>query len=149
MNSLASRVEWIKPNYQGGVVLIIDEVDTATNNQVFLDFFGQLRSYYLDREEKGAVTFAFARLYMERSKSKSIKAYPCNHQSKDRSFLSRLKDFNLKAPSKICPVTSFQALKPANPPNPSSNVATRRGINKLPIRKQLPRTGEHAGRGQG
>lgn len=32
------------------VVMIIDEVDSATNNQVFLDFLAQLRSYYLDRE---------------------------------------------------------------------------------------------------
>ena len=28
------------------VILIIDEVDTATNNQVFLDFLAQLRSFY-------------------------------------------------------------------------------------------------------
>ena len=33
------------------VVLLIDEVDSAVNNQVFLDFLAQLRSYYLDREE--------------------------------------------------------------------------------------------------
>ncbi|MCD7814410.1 MAG: ATP-binding protein [Lachnospiraceae bacterium] len=32
-----------------GVVLIIDEVDTATNNQVFVDFLAQLRAYYLKR----------------------------------------------------------------------------------------------------
>lgn len=31
------------------VVLMIDEVDTATNNQVFLDFLAQLRAYYLKR----------------------------------------------------------------------------------------------------
>lgn len=31
------------------VVLIIDEVDSATNNQVFLDFLAQLRAYYLKR----------------------------------------------------------------------------------------------------
>ncbi len=31
------------------IVLIIDEVDSATNNQVFLDFLSQLRSDYLDR----------------------------------------------------------------------------------------------------
>lgn len=35
---------------QKPVVMIIDEVDSATNNQVFLDFLAQLRSYYLDRE---------------------------------------------------------------------------------------------------
>ena len=32
------------------VVLIIDEIDTATNNQVFLDFLAQLRAAYLDRD---------------------------------------------------------------------------------------------------
>lgn len=32
------------------VVLIIDEVDTATNNQVFLDFLAQLRASYLDSD---------------------------------------------------------------------------------------------------
>lgn len=29
--------------------LIIDEVDTATNNQVFIDFLAQLRAYYMKR----------------------------------------------------------------------------------------------------
>ena len=33
------------------IVLMIDEVDNASNNQVFLDFLGQLRDYYLDRDE--------------------------------------------------------------------------------------------------
>ncbi len=32
------------------VVLMVDEVDTATNNQVFLDFLAQLRASYLDRD---------------------------------------------------------------------------------------------------
>lgn len=32
-------------------VLIIDEVDSASNNQVFIDFLAQLRGYYLSREE--------------------------------------------------------------------------------------------------
>lgn len=31
------------------VVLMIDEVDSATNNQVFLDFLAQLRGYYINR----------------------------------------------------------------------------------------------------
>jgi hypothetical protein len=34
------------------IVLIIDEVDSATNNQVFLDFLAQLRGYYLRRTKK-------------------------------------------------------------------------------------------------
>ena len=32
------------------IVLLIDEVDQASNNQVFLDFLAQLRGYYLDRD---------------------------------------------------------------------------------------------------
>ena len=32
------------------IVLVIDEVDSATNNQVFLDFLAQLRAYYIDRD---------------------------------------------------------------------------------------------------
>lgn len=32
------------------VVLIVDEVDTAANNQVFLDFLAQLRAAYLDND---------------------------------------------------------------------------------------------------
>lgn len=38
-------------------VLMIDEVDSATNNQVFLDFLAQLRNGYLDRDLKGRITF--------------------------------------------------------------------------------------------
>lgn len=33
------------------LILMIDEVDTASNNQVFLDFLAQLRFFYLDRED--------------------------------------------------------------------------------------------------
>ena len=36
------------------VVLIIDEVDSATNNQVFLDFLSQLRGYYIHRRKRAA-----------------------------------------------------------------------------------------------
>lgn len=32
------------------LVLMIDEVDSAANNQVFLDFLAQLRGYYIDRD---------------------------------------------------------------------------------------------------
>ena len=39
------------------VVLIIDEVDSATNNQVFVDFLAQLRNNYIARETKGIKTF--------------------------------------------------------------------------------------------
>lgn len=39
---------WCKES-EKGIVLMIDEVDTASNNQVFLDFLAQLRSGYLKR----------------------------------------------------------------------------------------------------
>lgn len=34
------------------IVLMIDEVDSASNNQVFIDFLAQLRGYYLARERR-------------------------------------------------------------------------------------------------
>lgn len=34
------------------VVLMADEVDSAANHQVFLDFLAQLRAYYIDRDEQ-------------------------------------------------------------------------------------------------
>ena len=40
------------------IVMMIDEVDSATNNQVFLDFLAQLRLQYLERE-KNSVNPAF------------------------------------------------------------------------------------------
>ena len=39
------------------MVLIIDEVDSTTNNQVFLDFLAQLRDGYIARDTKGVKTF--------------------------------------------------------------------------------------------
>ena len=42
-------IEWCKKS-QRKIVLIIDEVDTAANNQVFVDFLAQLRAYYLKRK---------------------------------------------------------------------------------------------------
>lgn len=33
------------------IVLMIDEVDSASNNQVFIDFLAQLRAYYLKRDK--------------------------------------------------------------------------------------------------
>ena len=42
--------DWIQESDQP-FVLMIDEVDSATNNQVFLDFLAQLRLQYLDRNK--------------------------------------------------------------------------------------------------
>ena len=40
-----------------GIVVFIDEVDSATNNQVFLDFLAQLREKYISRDKDGIITF--------------------------------------------------------------------------------------------
>ena len=47
---------WCK-NSQKPIVLMIDEVDSATNNQVFLDFLAALRDGYIKRDTKGIPTF--------------------------------------------------------------------------------------------
>ena len=39
-------------NEKTPIVLMIDEVDSAANNQVFLDFLAQLRGYYIRRDVK-------------------------------------------------------------------------------------------------
>lgn len=39
------------------IVLMIDEVDSASGSQVFLDFLAQLRNYYLERETIGTAAF--------------------------------------------------------------------------------------------
>lgn len=39
------------------VILIIDEVDKSSNNQLFLSFLGMLRNKYLDREKGRGATF--------------------------------------------------------------------------------------------
>ena len=46
------------------IVLMIDEVDSASNNQVFIDFLAQLRRYYLNREKQPTFhSFILAGLY--------------------------------------------------------------------------------------
>ena len=49
-------LEWCEDTDEP-IVLIIDEVDSATNNQVFLDFLAQLRDNYINRDTKGIRTF--------------------------------------------------------------------------------------------
>lgn len=44
-------------NIEKPVVLMIDEIDSAQNNQVFPDFLAQLRNYYLERESAGTAAF--------------------------------------------------------------------------------------------
>ena len=47
---------WIKRS-EKPVVLVIDEVDSASNNQVFLDFLAQLREGYIRREADNTPAF--------------------------------------------------------------------------------------------
>ncbi len=47
---------WIVKS-ESGIVLMIDEVDSATNNQVFLDFLAQLRDGYISRDANGIPAF--------------------------------------------------------------------------------------------
>ena len=49
-------LEWCAES-EKKIVLIIDEVDTAANNQVFMDFLAGLRDSYISRETKGLKTF--------------------------------------------------------------------------------------------
>ena len=49
-------VEWCQTSDKP-VVLIVDEVDRATSNQVFLDFLAQLRDGYISRDTDGIPTF--------------------------------------------------------------------------------------------
>ncbi len=52
MDILFDRLSRICKTAKKPIVLIIDEVDSASNNQVFIDFLAQLRGYYLDRENR-------------------------------------------------------------------------------------------------
>lgn len=52
MNEMFVQLSRICGASEKPIVLMIDEVDSAVNNQVFLDFLGQLRGYYLERKTK-------------------------------------------------------------------------------------------------
>ena len=52
---MANLFKWLSTwckNASKPIVLIIDEVGSASNNQVFLDFLAQLRGYYLNRTQR-------------------------------------------------------------------------------------------------
>ena len=51
LNKLFTYLQMLCETAEKPVVLIIDEVDSASNNQVFLDFLAQLRGDYLNRDE--------------------------------------------------------------------------------------------------
>ncbi|MCD8023098.1 MAG: ATP-binding protein [Lachnospiraceae bacterium] len=77
INSLQALFRVIKTwcgKLERPVVLIIDEVDSASNNQVFIDFLAQLRAYYLKRPR--VVTFQsviLAGVYDIRSMKRKIR----------------------------------------------------------------------------
>ena len=48
--------EWCEENDKP-IVLIIDEIDSATNNQVFFDFLAQLKDRYIARDTEDTATF--------------------------------------------------------------------------------------------
>lgn len=52
LNELFTGLSMMCAGASGSIVLMIDEVDSAANNQVFIDFLAQLRGYYLAREKK-------------------------------------------------------------------------------------------------
>lgn len=51
LKNLFECLSSICKNSSRPIVLMIDEVDSASNNQVFIDFLAQLRAYYLNRDE--------------------------------------------------------------------------------------------------
>lgn len=51
LKDLFVRLSGVCGNSPRPIVLMIDEVDSAGNNQVFIDFLAQLRSYYLNRDK--------------------------------------------------------------------------------------------------
>lgn len=55
LNNLAYLISEITENEE--IILMIDEVDRISNNQLFVNFLGMLRSLYLDREAELCTTF--------------------------------------------------------------------------------------------
>ncbi len=54
MNELFVQLSKVCEISQKPIVMMIDEVDSASNNQVFIDFLAQLRQYYLARNDMPA-----------------------------------------------------------------------------------------------
>ncbi|MDE7200888.1 MAG: AAA-like domain-containing protein [Lachnospiraceae bacterium] len=52
LRKLFTQISAICKNAPRPIVMMIDEVDSAGNNQVFIDFLALLRRYYLDRRRK-------------------------------------------------------------------------------------------------
>ena len=77
------------------IVLFIDEVDSTTNNQVFLDFLAQLRDGYLRRQSRGIPTFKSV-ILAGVTDIKSLKRKICSDEShKFNSPWNIAADFNI------------------------------------------------------
>ena len=64
MDTMFERLSKMCKISQKPIVLMIDEVDSASNNQGFIDFLAQLRGYYLDRENRSTFhSVIFAGVY--------------------------------------------------------------------------------------
>ncbi|MCD7954762.1 MAG: AAA-like domain-containing protein [Lachnospiraceae bacterium] len=57
MKELGGRITKLCDSSDRGIVLLIDEVDKCSENQVFLSFLGLLRSKYLERKKRKGNTF--------------------------------------------------------------------------------------------
>ena len=57
LNKLSEKITKLVENVDKDVVLMIDEVDKASNNKLFLHFLGMLRNKYLDRGKGYDKTF--------------------------------------------------------------------------------------------
>ncbi|MCC8044934.1 MAG: ATP-binding protein [Clostridiales bacterium] len=76
------------------IVLLIDEVDTASNNQVFLDFLALLRAYYLDRDVTPTFqSVILAGLYDVRNVKRKIRP---DEEHKQNSPWNIAADFNIE-----------------------------------------------------
>lgn len=83
------------------IVLIIDEVDQSSNNQVFLDFLAQLRGYYLKRDKYPTFqSVILAGVHDVRNLRQKIRADEEHRHNSlwniAASFLMYFKDFILK-----------------------------------------------------
>lgn len=92
---LSDKITNLCANSRQDIILLIDEVDKASNNQVFLNFLGMLRSKYLDRAEGLDHTFKsviLASVYDV--KNLKLKMHP-NEERKYNSPWNIAVDFNV------------------------------------------------------
>lgn len=54
---LSEKITYLCENAPKEIILLIDEADKSSNNEVFLNFLGMLRNKYLDREEDMDISF--------------------------------------------------------------------------------------------